>query len=529
VWHYASSTHQGLEENIMERLHMNYLRDLIHRLRVGESERHIASDLGISRPTVHKYRQLAEAHGYLEPDSPMPDDTTLSAILGPGPQPPRQPSSVEPYRDAVQRLVEQGVEMTAIYQRLHHDLQYQGSYSAVRRFVNRLRPCEPEAVVRVHTPPGEELQVDFGRVGWLFDPVSGRPRPAYVFVATLCYSRHQYAELVFDQKVSTWLALHQRAFESFGGVPRRVVPDNLKAAVKKALVLDPVLGEAYRRLALHYGFLVSPTLPGTPRHKGKVENGIHYVQRNFWAGQEFVDILVANERLKIWVQAVAGTRKHGTTHQPPLYLFHEYEQTMLLPLPTEPFTLREIKPVKVHPDCHVTLDGSYYSVPYLHIGQRLDAYVSDRLVEIYQGQKLVATHLRSQHPGQWHTRLEDYPPGKADYLIRTPAYCRQQAARLGPATSQVVEVLLADRPLDRLRSVQAILRLEETVGPQRLEAACARAVYFGDVRYRRIKDILNAALDREPLPEASTSLPPRSFAFARSAAEFFPSASEGVQ
>jgi transposase len=175
----------------MERLHMNYLRDLIHRLRVGESERHIASDLGISRPTVHKYRQLAEAQGYLEPDSPMPDDTTLSAILGPGPQPPRQPSSVEPYRDAVQRLVEQGVEMTAIYQRLHHDYQYQGSYSAVRRFVNRLCPREPEAVVRVHTPPGEELQVDFGRIGWLFDPISGRPRPAYVFVATLCYSRHQ--------------------------------------------------------------------------------------------------------------------------------------------------------------------------------------------------------------------------------------------------------------------------------------------------------------------------------------------------
>jgi hypothetical protein len=308
-----------------------------------------------------------------------------------------------------------------------------------------------------------------------------------------------------------------------------VVPDNLKAAVKKALVLDPVLGEAYRRLALHYDFLVSPTLPGMPRHKGKVENGIRYVQRNFWAGQEFVDILVANERLKVWVHEVAGTRKHGTTHQPPLHLFHEYEHAALSPLPGQPFTLCEIKPVKVHPDCHVTIDGSYYSVPYVYIGQKLDAYVSHLLVEIYRGQHLVATHVRSQTPGRWLTRLEDYPPGKADYLRHTPDYCRQQAARLGPATCQVVEALLTDRPLDRLRSVQALLRLEETVGPQRLEAACARALYFGDVRYRRIKDILNAALDREPLPEASTSLPSRSFAFARSAAEFFPSASEVVQ
>lgn len=513
----------------MERIHMNHLLDLIHRLRAGESERRIAKDLGISRPTVHKYRELAEAHGYLKPGSPMPDAATLRAVLGPGPQPPRRASSVEPHRDLVQRLIDQKVEMIAIYQQLCDDHEYTGSYSAVRRFVNHLCPCEPEAVVRVHTPPGEEMQVDFGHLGWLFDPVSRSLRSAYVFVATLCYSRHQYAEIVFDQKVSTWLALHQRAFESFGGVPRRVVPDNLKAAVKKALVLDPILGEAYRRMALHYGFLISPTVPRTPRHKGKVENGIHYVKRNFWTGRQFVDSDVANQRLKVWVCEVAGTREHGTTHQAPLYLFREYEQAALLPLPDEPFTLCEIKPVSVHPDCHVVVDKSFYSVPYTYIGQHLTAHISQHMVELYCGDELVASHLRSQRSGEWHTRLEDYPPGKVDYLIRTPDFCRQQAARLGPGTRQVVETLLADRPLDRLRSVQAILRLEDTVGSERLEAACARAVYFGDVRYRRIKDILNAALDREPLPEAPPPNPAsRPFTFARSATEFFPPGSPAL-
>jgi transposase len=507
---------------------MNHLRDLIHRLRAGESERGIAKDLGLSRPTVHKYRELAETHGYLKPDSPMPDAATLQAVLGPDPEPPRRASSVEPYCDLVQRLVEQQVEMTAIYQQLRDDYQYPGSYSAVRRFVNHLYPHQPEAVVRVHTPPGEELQVDFGHLGWLFDAVSRSLRPAYVFVATLCYSRHQYAEIVFDQKAPTWLALHQRAFESFGGVPRRVVPDNLKAAVKKALALDPILGEAYRRMALHSGFLISPTVPRTPRHKGKVENGVHYVKRNFWAGRQFVDSAVANERLKTWVREVAGTREHGTTHQPPLYLFQEYEQAALLPLPDEAFTLCEIKPVTVHPDCHVVIDKSFYSVPYPYIGHQLTAHISQRIVEIYCGDDLIASHLRSQQPGQWQTRLEDYPPGKVDYLIRTPDFCRQQAVRLGPGTRQVVETLLADRPLDRLRSAQAILRLEDTVGPQRLEAACTRAAYFGDVRYRRIKDILNAALDCEPLPETTTSTPNRSFAFARSATEFFSPAAEVV-
>ena len=505
---------------------MNHLRDLIHRLRSGESERRIARDLGLSRTTVRKYRELAEPHGYLQPEQALPDESTLLAVLARGPGRLSMASTVQPYQDLVRSWLEQGVEMAAIYQRLRDDHRYTGSYSAVRRYVSRLSPSTPEAVVRVHTAPGEELQVDFGSGGRVYDPEHGDRRPAYVFVATLCFSRHQYAELVFDQKTPTWIALHRRAFDSFGGIPQRVVPDNLKPAVKQALVHDPVLGEAYRRMGLHYGFLISPTAPGRPQHKGKVENGVHYVQRNFLAGQDFVDRHVANQRLQVWVREVAGTRVHGTTHQAPLKLFNEYECSALQPLPPEPFTLCEVKPVKVHPDCHVTLAGSYYSVPYRYVGQTLEAYVGERVVELYLGTNLLATHVRSTVPGQWHTRLEDYPPDKAEYLKRTPDRCRQLAAHIGPATQAVVETLLNERPLDRLRAVQAILRLEESVGRQRLEAACARAAFYGDVRYRRIKDILNAALDRDPLPD-TLPLPSKSaFAFARSGAEFFATAQE---
>lgn len=509
---------------------MHHLHELIYRLRAGESERRIARDLQVSRPTVHKYKLWAEGQGYLDPAQPLPALATLLAALGPVPQPPQMSSSLTPYQEVIEQLLDQGVEMTAIWQRLQENYGYQGSYSSVRRFVRHLRPVEPEAFVRVHTAPGEELQVDFASIGPLFDPLSGRLRPAYAFVATLSYSRHQYAELVFDQKVPTWLALHRHAFESFGGVPKRVVPDNLKAAVRQALIYDPVLGEAYRRLALHYGFLISPTVSGTPRHKGKVESGVHYVQRNFLAGQEFVDINTANQRLWAWVRQVAGVRTHGTTRQAPLRLFADYEQAALQPLPSTPFTLHQIKPVKVHPDCHVVLDGSYYSAPYRYIGQRLDAYVSDQLVELYNGVELVASHVRCTQPGQWQTRMADYPPEKAAYLIQTPTYCRQLASQIGPSTVKVVETLLAERPLERLRAVQAILRLQESVGPHRLEAACTRALYFGDVRYRRIKQILNAAADRDPLPEPSP--PPaarqlRLFTFARRSDDFFPPEPEG--
>jgi len=511
-----------LEEKIMERLHMNHLRDLIRRLRAGESERRIARDMRISRPTVHKYHELAKQQGYLEKDVVIPDDEALKKVLGPGPQPPRIASSLEPYGEVVKTLRQQEVEMVAIWQRLRDNYGYRGSYSAVRRFVSHLEPDPPEAYLRVHTAPGEELQVDFGSVGQLYDPATGRIRTAYAFVATLSFSRHQYAELVFDQKITTWIRLHRQTFAYFGGVVRRVVPDNLKAAVLKALVYDPVLGEAYRQMALHYGFLISPTRPYTPRHKGKVENGVHYVQRNFMAGQEFADIHHANRHLKNWIQDVAGVRDHGTTHQAPLSLFKEVEQAALLELPTEPFSLCEIRTAKVHPDCHVVVSGSFYSAPYTYVGQKLDVYVRERVIELYQGQKLVATHVRSQKPGQWQTRLEHYPEHKATYLQRTPDFCRQIAAGLGPAASTVVVTLLSDRPLDRLRSVQAILKLEDTVGAQRLEDACARAIYYGDLRYRRIKEILNAALDREPLPDTPVSQPACPHTFARPTTDFFP-------
>ena len=341
---------------------MNYLHDLIHRLRSGDSERRIARDLRVSRLTVHRYHELAEQQGYLDPGQALPDGVDLAAALGPAPQPPRVASTVDPHHDTVLRFLDQGLEMTAIFARLRDDYTFKGSYSAVRRYVHSLCPVTPEAIVRVHTLPGEEAQVDFGSVGSLFDPASGRLRPAYVFVATLSFSRHQYAELVFDQKICTWIGLHRRAIESWGGVPHRVVPDNLKAAVLQALVDEPVLGEAYRRMAQHYGFVISPTRPATPQHKGKVENGVHYVQRNFMAGQDFADIDVANRRLVIWVRDVAGTRRHGTTHQAPLQLFVEQEKAALLALPPEPFSLQEIKPVKVHPDCHVTIAGSFYSI-----------------------------------------------------------------------------------------------------------------------------------------------------------------------
>ena len=159
----------------------------------------------------------------------------------------------------------------------------------------------------------------------------------------------------------------------------------------------------------------------------------------------------------------------------------------------------------------------------------MEVHVHERIIEIYAHHELVRTHCRATQKGQWRTEMEDYPPSKAQYLLKTPQFCLKLALRMGSHTHQVVERLLADRPLDRLRSVQAILGLAESVGQNRLEAACRRALYYGDPHYRRIKDILNAALDREPLPDQGVVAPnPQDFAFSRQPREFFGHNQDGL-
>jgi transposase len=426
----------------------------------------------------------------------------------------------------VEGLLGQGVEMVAIHQRLCRHHGYQGSYSSVRRFVRQLRPRRREVVVRIETPPGEQAQVDFGGAGKMRDPATGRLRQAWCFVMTLCWSRHQYVEFVFDQRMETWIGCHRRGFESFGGIPRELVVDNLKAAVLRAALDDPRLAEPYRKLAQHYGTLVHPCRPGMPQHKGKAENGVHYVQRNLLAVEQPADLDEANRAAKVWVVEVAGVRDHGTTHVPPLRRFREEEQAVLLPLPEEPFSLREVRGVRVHRDCHVQIDRSWYSAPFRHVGRKLDAHLYDHTVQLYDGVTLLVTHPRARRPGERHTKLEHYPEEKSYYLIHTREYCQAQAARIGPHCAQVVEQLLEERPLDRLRSVQGLLGLARRWSPTRLEAACARALHYGDATYRRLKRILETGLDQVPLEPGPLQPESRFYEYARPVGDFFPEEAE---
>jgi transposase len=331
----------------MERLRVQVIADIIYRLRTGQSQRSIARDLGYARDTIRHYHAWAKEKGYLDSDLPLPELSEVQAELGPITNIRKSNiSTVEPYRQIVEKLMDQGVEMAAIHRRLVRNYGYTGSYTSVRRFVSGIKPKDKTAVARIETEPGAEAQVDFGSIGKIRDPKTWKERQSYCFVMTLSYSRHQYVEIVFDQKMETWISCHRKAFQSFAGVPKEIVVDNLKAAVIKTGLDDTILSEPYRQMARHYGFLIHPCRPRTPEHKGKVENGVHYVKRNFLAGGEFLDINDANRQVKEWVECEAGLRTHGTTAEQPLKRFYEEEQQTLLPLPAEDFELLEVHRAK---------------------------------------------------------------------------------------------------------------------------------------------------------------------------------------
>jgi transposase len=485
------------------------IREILRRLREKHSDRRIAKDLKVNRRTVQRYRAWASAENLLSGD--LPDHETLLARLPAEPTPPQNSSSAEPYRANIEQWLKEHVRVSAIHERLK-ERGYRGSYASVLRLARQIDPKTPEAVTRVECQPGEEAQVDFGYVGLMRD-AAGNLRKSWSFVMVLSWSRHLYVEFVTDQTIATWLTCHRHALEYFGGVPNRMVIDNLKAGITRAVWDEPQLQMAYRECAEHYGFLVHPCRPRTPEHKGKVERGVDYVEGNFLGGRGELSFSQANREVRAWCLGAAGMRIHGTTKERPLERFSQVEKARLRPLPTEAYDLSIWSKNKLHRDCHLVFEGSYYSAPYRLLGQSLWICAGTCQVRIYDTDyKLIATHERAAKPGERQTHRDHLPPEKLPGLERNRPALLEQATQIGPATQKVIETLLADPVLDQLHPAGRLLRLQETHTPERLEAACQRALDYGDPSYVTVKRILVKNLEKQPIPIPVELPPARTFA-----------------
>lgn len=492
------------------RTDMHRLQEVIRLHRMGESVRRIARQLAMGRNTIREYLGVVSTAGLLEGAADaLPERDVLASLV-------REHeaagevtvSTVDTWRDEIARLRSQGAGPTAIHDHLRvNQPDYSGSLSAIKRLCLRLEnnegPKATDVALRVETPPGDVAQVDFGYAGKRYDPVRGILRKSWVFVMTLGFSRRAYCALCFDQKVATWIRLHIQALEHFGGVPRVIVPDNLKAAVVRAAFCvddDPLIQRSYRELARHYGFQIDPTPPRSPEKKGKVEAGVRYVSGNFLRTWESTDIVQDQAALERWTMEVSDRRVHGTTARRPIELFDEAERSALIPLPKARFEIVIWKLARLHSDSHVQVDGAFYSAPWKHLHQDLWVRCTRTSIAIWLGEEHLWTHARLPRGGRSTVR-EHLPEHRRDWCERSRSHWEGRAKRIGPEVEALVAaVFAADDVLTQLRRVQAIVTHLETFPKDRACKAAKRALHFGCLEYRGLKNILRKGLDLEPLP-----------------------------
>jgi transposase len=486
--------------------------EILQHWHAGRPKLVLSASLGVDPKTVRKYVAPAEGEGIRPGDGLVLDRAGWAARVAvwfPELTDARARSVTWPVLEAKRELISSMLAtntLATVHQRLRDEHGLSVSVTSLRRYVWQAFPDRNAAAatpLRPPVPPGE-AQIDYGYLGRWLDPVGDRIRRVWAFVIVLACSRHMFVRPVLRMDQTSWVAAHVAGWEFFGACPVRLVSDNLKTGVIKADLYDPRLNRAYAEMANHYGCLIDPARAKKPKDKPRVERMMPYVRDSFWRGRTFGSVVDMQARALEWCTTIAGSRAHRSLDgAQPLALFQALEAPALLPLPPAPFELARWLAPKVAPDCHVTIDRVLYSVPWAHIGKQVDARVTGRLVEIFADGQLIKTWPLAQRGRQ--TDHSDYPPERIAFFMRTPVWCRSRAEGMGEHVSELVAGLLASGALHHLRAAQGILGLADKYGPERLDAACRRALEVDDPTYRTVKGILAVGADRHPAPSAGTT------------------------
>ena len=304
----------------------------------------------------------------------------------------KRASKLDPFKGTIVRLLERHPYTAAQLLQKIRELGYQGGYSILKDYVRQVRPPQKPAYLTLHFEPGECAQVDWGSFGSI--DVGNTRRRLSFFVMVLGYSRMMYVEFTLKQTLEHFLDAHQKAFEFFGGCPKRVMVDNLKSAVLSHPTGQPVVYHPrYLDFSRHYGFEIRACNVGAPQEKGRVENGVRYTKINFLKGLDLPDFSALNPAARVWLDTVANVRVHGETHQKPIDLFKE-EKPALAPLPIAPYDVGVEHPVTASSRFRITLDTNRYSVPAEYASRRLRMRVYPERVLVYHDHTLIAEHSR---------------------------------------------------------------------------------------------------------------------------------------
>lgn len=483
----------------------------------GRSQVQIYDALNIDRKTIRKYLTAAIAEG-LEPAPgevfdedlwrerlhrwfPELTDPAARALTW---------EHIAVHRQWIDKQLAVPVTVATIAQRLRDDHHVEVSESTVRRYIaatfTEQRTEDQVTIPRGLVEPGSEAQIDYGKLGMWFDPASGRRVAVWVFAMILTCSRKLFVQPVFKMDQASWNASHVAAFEFFGGVPERLVCDNLKTGVDRPDLYDPQINRAYAELASYYGALVDPARARKPKDKPRIERPMPYIRDSFWAGREFTCLEHMQTEALRWATEVYGLHKHrGLDGATPISVFEAIEAGALNALPPRPFESVLYTVGKVGSDCHVKSGKAFYSVPWRLLGQHVSVRTAGDMVQVFHDDIVVATHVL--HLSGRSTNLGHYPPNKIAHTLRSVTWCRTQAEQIGPGAIAIVAELSEVNAIHRLRAIQGIIRLREKYGDARLDAACARALTVGDPHYRTVKGILVAGTEHGDDPAGADTAP----------------------
>jgi transposase len=509
------------------RLKMATVDSILRLHSQGWSERRISRALGVDRKTVARYVRLAERDAEslqpsVESGGPLPEGALPPAMDAKGAKAPTgsaasilppavaeflsrptrlgRRSDCEPFRELVLAKLQQGLSAQRIYQDLAADGNFTARYWSVRRFVQRLAGSAGLPMRRMECGPGEEAQVDFGTGAPIVDH-DGKRRKTHVFRIVLSHSRKAYSEATFTQTAEDFIRCLENAFTHFGGVPKTLVVDNLKAAVAHPDWFDPELNPKLQSFARHYGTVILPTKPYTPRHKGKIEAGVKYVKNNGLKGHTFPSLEAENQHLLRWEQSVADTRIHGTTKRQVAQVFRDVERAALQPLPPERFPFFHEARRKVNRDGHVEVAKAYYSVPTEYLGREVWARWDARLVHIFNRRfEQIAVHLRHER-GRFSTHAAHVAPEKISGLEKGAAHLLGKIEQIGPRSHQWAQAMVNSRGIEGTRVLLGLLSLTKKHPHESLEKACETALSHGAYRLRTIRQLLaRRSPQQEPLP-----------------------------
>lgn len=476
----------------------------------GLGDRAVAASCSLSRSTVSKYVRRAREVGLSWPlPSEMTDEALEERLFAAS-----APAAhfVPEWAEVHQQLKHKGMTLRLAWE------EYREAYPDGLRysqFCARYRAWREtlDLPMRQEHKAGEKLFVDYcGQTVPVNDQSTGEVREVQIFVAVLGASNFTYAEAGWSQSLPEWIMAHVHAFQYLQGVPALLIPDNLKAGVCVANRYEPEPNRTYEEMAEYYGCAILPARVRKPKDKAKVEKGVQDVERRILAplrNRTFFSLTELNEAIE-WLLIRYNEQPFQKLPGSRLSLFEQLDKPALLPLPDRPYEYAEWRKARVNIDYHVAAEGNYYSVPYQLVNQTLDVRMTTTAVECFHRNKRVASHLRLQRHGQYATLTAHMPKSHQDYAQWTPERLVHWAEKTGPETVRVVETILRNRPHPQqgFRACLGLMRLGKEYGPERLEAACTRALASNAVGFKSIESILKKGLDKLPLPKKAAEKPP---------------------